>query len=94
MKLMDSNSLWEERNKQTPLFNPLLKQFECDYILDDGTVQVLEMPAGQITYFPKFKADYMKKHLADEVYNTGTFNSTNSEKIYQEIYDIIEVKNG
>jgi len=66
----DSQPLTEEEKKQeVPLYNPLLEDFEAEYYEDDNSLTTLKMPAGQITYFPKPKANFMAKHLADAVVN-------------------------
>ncbi|OGU80426.1 MAG: hypothetical protein A2W11_00735 [Ignavibacteria bacterium RBG_16_35_7] len=73
------------------MFNPLLKEFNYVWLNVKNNPVVLKMPPAQITYFPKFQADFMRKHLADEMYNSGQYSNTNTELAYKEIYKLINI---
>ena len=61
----------EDKKKLLPLYNPLFEDFGFEYLEDDNYPVILTMPAGEITYFPTHKANFMAKHLADEMVNRG-----------------------
>ena len=58
-----------QKQEKLPLYNPLHEDFSAEYFEDDNSPTILTMPAGQITYFPRPKANFMAKHLADVVVN-------------------------
>jgi hypothetical protein len=72
------------------LYNPLLRVFKYKW-KDDGNIEhELVMNPG-FTTFPEYQANFMKKHLADEIYNTsGKYPKKNSFDDYYEIYKTIE----
>lgn len=61
----------EQMKQLLPLYNPLPESFVFPYQGDNNEVEMLTMLEGQITYFPTHIANYMAKHLADEMVNRG-----------------------
>lgn len=91
MKYTDQESIKAEMEKELPLFNPLLKDFSIPFKGDDNKEIILTMKGGQVTYFKGYQAQYMIKHLSDEIFNEMGYPKTNSEDDYKEIRKMILV---
>jgi hypothetical protein len=72
------------------LYNPLLKEFRYPWKNDQNEQIELVMKAAGFTEFPEYQAVFMKKHLADEIFNTQGYPKKNSVDDYKEIYKVIE----
>lgn len=51
------------------LFNPLMSDFECEWFDDDNKSHILKINGMDFATFEDGQAEFMKKHLADEIYN-------------------------
>ena len=56
-------------DQKVSLYNPLDTDFTYTWLDDLNKPHELIMPAGRVTYFPKPQADFMTKHLLDELIN-------------------------
>jgi hypothetical protein len=77
--------------ERIPLYNPLKKTFSIEWVNEKDEKVILTIPPREIAYFNPAEARYVRKHLADEVYNSRP-KIPNSELQYQEIYNEIDVK--
>jgi hypothetical protein len=74
-----------------PLYNPLSNEFFYIWYDDDNRPHELIMPPGKVSYFPEKVADFMAKHLADEIIEVRKINPILPDKrkeVMNEITDI------
>jgi hypothetical protein len=74
-----------------PLYNPLSNLFQAKWKNELNQPLTLEIKAGEIKWFPKGQYEFMRKHLADAVYNSRDAISNSElqyEGIYKEISDL------
>lgn len=55
--------------QRKPLFNPLSSDLRVEFKDDDNVETILVMPALEISYFEGYQYDFMKKHMAETIYN-------------------------
>lgn len=80
-----------DSNKKVPLFNPLKKDFEYEWLDSNNTPHILSIPAREIAYFDHIHVDFMVKHLSDAVYNEREHHKSNASMEYEEIIKEIRV---
>ena len=51
------------------LFNPLMTDFSVEWFDDDNKSHILKMRSMEFTKFEDYQSEFVKKHLADEIYN-------------------------
>ena len=56
------------------VFNPLSKDFSCDYDYDGKGPQVYKVPSREIAYFTPEITKHIKKHLYDAIINERNLN--------------------
>ncbi len=77
--------------KLVPLFNPLSTTFSYDWKGDNNETHTLVMNPISITYFEPSQADFMVKHLTDEIMNKREINPINNKREVDEIIKRIRV---
>jgi hypothetical protein len=78
-------------DQKIPLFNPLARDFEYSWLDDNNTKHQLLMKSYDITYFTSSQADFMAKHLADEILHEEGIKTNAQDdlkKILKRIKDI------
>lgn len=78
--------------EKVPLFNPLNTIFSYEWFDDKNIKYTLTMDPIAITYFTKPQADFMVKHLTDEIMNKRKLNGINHVDEMKEIINQIRVK--
>ena len=79
-------------NDLVPLFNPLSQTFSYEWFNENNEKQILTMEPISISYFTESQADFMVKHLTDEVINRRKLNGINHRAEIEEIIRQIKVK--
>ena len=76
-------------DKKIALFNPLSSDFSYTWLDDNNTPINLTIPAISIEYFTPPQANFMAKHLSDEIMNRRGYAKNTEEQrneILKEIY--------
>lgn len=77
-------------NELVPIFNPMSHDFSYPWKDDSNTEHILFVPSINIVYFPRYQADFMAKHLADEIINERGY-AKDKEKQRKEVLSQIYV---
>ncbi len=77
--------------KLVPLFNPLSSSFSYDWRDDSNITHTLVMDPISVSYFTLPQAEFMIKHLTDEIMNRRKLNGINHKGQIEEIIKQIRV---
>ena len=76
---MDVDNL---KRDETPIhfFNPLKENVEIEIYDDQNHINLYILPALEISTYPKYLADILRKHLIDAIINERKIGMISSEK--------------
>jgi len=79
----------EELPSEVKLYNPLLTDFECEWLNDENLPQKIVLPSLTITTLPYGQGRFAAKHLTDTVcLERGIKNNSD---LWREVYEEVTI---